>query len=312
MNWKAVVYDATDSEEHVIYKLDEIFYHKKSKFQDIVVGSVGKFGRVLILDGAVQLFEMDECVYHEHLVWPALLYHPNPERVIVLGGGDGLALREVLKDSRVKEAVLCELDQGVIDACKENMADMIDGAFDNPRSTIVVDDALQYLRGNVGKFDVIIVDLVDPYGAEGANLYKECFNLLRPVMKKDSIVVTHGESAGPPRNLALRVAAIASKHFPYVEFYRAFVDSFTLQWGFMLMSDKREFTNVPMEVINERLKGFTSQPRALVPEAIPTCHILPRMLQEKLDEFKAMPEVTFFDTPEIFWYEGKEIPEIFK
>ncbi len=309
MGWKAAVLDRTDPEVCITYRIDEILYREKSKYQEVAVGKLGRYGRALFLDGVIQFVECDERIYHEHLVWPALLYHTNPERVIILGGGDGLALREALRDDRVREAVLCELDQGVIDGCRAGMPDMIEGAFDDPRSRIVVDDALKYLKGGIEKFDVIIIDLVDPYGEEGEQLYRECFELLRPVMKPDTIISTHGESAGPPAYLALRVAAVASKHFPAVKCHRAFVESFAAQWGFMLMSDNMEFADLPRDVIQERLAHFSQKPRQFVPETLPVCHILPPALQAQLDRFKSLPKVVFDREPDIKWFDEGEIPE---
>lgn len=146
---------------------DRVLLDKKSDYQHIEIFDNEGLGRVLILDGCVMLTERDEFTYHEMLVHPTLLAHPDPRRVLIIGGGDGGTLRETLKHPEVEEAILCEIDQEVIDAAREFLPFTAVG-LDHPRATIHVGDGIRFIRDNADSFDVIIVDSTDPVGfAEG-------------------------------------------------------------------------------------------------------------------------------------------------
>lgn len=285
-NWIAASWDRSEPGLHLLYGITEWIHRSRSPFQEIVVARVEGLGLGLFLDAVVQLLEADEFVYHEHLVLPALLYHPNPERVLILGGGDGLALREVLRDPRVQLAVMVELDGQVIDVCREHLAPLHQGSFFDPRVRLIVDDARNYLAAAPERFDVVVVDLVDPYGAEGMALYEEIINGVRRVLSPGGIVTTHGEGVDPPHYLALRVYALLERHFTHVVLHRRCVASFSGEWGFILASDAVDFWRVPTSTLVQRAEALRGNLRAFIVDRYPVAFHLPPYLVEILNHFR--------------------------
>jgi spermidine synthase len=144
-------------------KMDEILFEGRTAFQDAVIFRNQRFGRVLTLDGVVQTTEGDEFCYHEMIAHVPIVAHGAAKRVLIIGGGDGGVLREVLKHP-VDQAVMIELDETVVNICREFMPSLSDGAFENPRSDVRFMDGIKFVSETDEKFDVIIVDSTDPIG----------------------------------------------------------------------------------------------------------------------------------------------------
>ncbi|KII73972.1 Spermidine synthase [Thelohanellus kitauei] len=146
-------------------KIKEVLFHDTSPYQDVWVFSTEKYGNVLVLDGAFQCTEWDEFVYQEMLTYLPINSHPKPSRVLVIGGGDGGILRQLDIHPLVDKAILCEIDQMVIDVSKKYLTGMAKG-LNSPKATVIVKDAFEYLETTEEKFDVIIMDTTDPDGTE--------------------------------------------------------------------------------------------------------------------------------------------------
>jgi len=166
---------------YVCYRVKDVIYTGRSQYQNIEVIDTDTFGKILFLDNAVMVTERDEFYYHEMIVHPAMVSHPNPKRVLVVGGGDGGTVREVMKYDVVEEVVLAELDEEVVKVSKEYLPS-ISCALDDPRLKIEYGDASQFVKKHTDKFDVIIVDSTDPIGPgeilSGEEFIRDCFNLL--------------------------------------------------------------------------------------------------------------------------------------
>lgn len=165
-------------------KATSIVHSARSEYQAIVIFDTDDHGRVLTLDGLVMTTEADEYMYHEMLVHVPVFTHPEPRRVLVVGGGDGGSIREVLRHPGVEEAVIVEIDEMVIDAARRFMPYTASG-LDDPRTTIVIGEGHAHIRENAGGYDVIIIDSTDPtYGAGGllftTEFYRDCRRALRP------------------------------------------------------------------------------------------------------------------------------------
>lgn len=162
---------------------DRVVVREQTPYQKLEIFENRTLGRVLVLDGAVMLTERDEYIYHEMLVHPGLLAHPAPSRVLVVGGGDGGTLREVVKHPEVEEAILCEIDEAVVDQSRRHLPATAVG-LDHPKTRIHIGDGLAFIRDNRGEFDVVIVDSTDPVGmAEGlfrAPFYRDVKASLKP------------------------------------------------------------------------------------------------------------------------------------
>jgi len=144
-------------------KIDEILYEGRTAFQDAMIFRNSRFGRVLTLDGVVQTTEGDEFCYHEMIAHVPLVAHGEARRVLIIGGGDGGVLREVLRHP-VDQAVMIELDETVVNICRDFMPGLSAGAFDNPRGDVRFMDGIKFVAETDEKFDVIIVDSTDPVG----------------------------------------------------------------------------------------------------------------------------------------------------
>jgi spermidine synthase len=135
----------------------------QSPFQHLEVVETEAMGRVLVLDGALQTSERDEFMYHEMLVHVPLLTHPDPGQVLIIGGGDGGTLRRVLEHPSTMPTQV-EIDEAVVDSCRTHLPTVSRGAYEDPRTNLVIGDGVQYLRDNPGQFDVVIIDSTDPVG----------------------------------------------------------------------------------------------------------------------------------------------------
>ena len=170
-----------------------VLVDKETAYQKVLIFDNPSLGRVLALDGAVMLTERDEFTYHELLVHPALLAHPSPRRVLVIGGGDGGTLREIVKHPEVEVAILCEIDKEVIDLSREFLPFTASG-LDHPKSKVHVGDGIAYIKNHKNSFDVILIDSTDPVGfAEGlfkSDFYEDVKQALRP----EGIMVQQTES----------------------------------------------------------------------------------------------------------------------
>lgn len=157
------------------YRFDgELLHEERSDFQLIQVYENPAFGRVLVLDGLTQTSERDEFTYHEMLVHTPMTLHPEPKEVLVIGGGDGGTLRHVLMHPSVSSAVMVEIDRGVTDVCRQLMPSIGGGCWDDPRSEVLFDDGIAYVRDTDRTFDVIIIDSSDPVGP-GEGLFTQAF-----------------------------------------------------------------------------------------------------------------------------------------
>ena len=148
---------------HQSLQVDEILFEGRTAFQDAVIFRNSRFGRVLTLDGVVQTTEADEFCYHEMIAHVPIVAHGAAKHALIIGGGDGGVLREVLRHP-VDQAVMIELDQTVVNICREFMPSLSAGAFDNPRSDVRFMDGIKFVAETDEKFDVIIVDSTDPIG----------------------------------------------------------------------------------------------------------------------------------------------------
>ena len=149
-------------------------FRSKGDLQDIALFETPGFGRVLTLDGVIQLTTGDEFIYHEMLAHVPVYAHGGVRSVCVVGGGDGGMLRELLKHSSITRAVLVEIDAQVVEFCRTHLPSVSAGAFDDPRTQIVIADGVEYMRTTTDRFDLIVIDSTDPSGP-GEVLFTEAF-----------------------------------------------------------------------------------------------------------------------------------------
>jgi len=226
--------------EIILHSLREIIYSGVSPYQRIEVIRSGNLGLCLLLDGKMQSSEIDEFIYHEALVHPVMILSESVEKVLIAGGGEGATLREVLKHP-VKEVIMVDLDESVINIAKNYLPEWNSGAFDDPRVRLIIDDARAYIETTKDYFDVIIIDLPEP--AEGGPAFllytEEFYKKIKEALKDSGMMVTQSASASI-NNLRVFVSIVTTlkRVFPYVKPYITYIPSFFAPWSFVLVSKK--------------------------------------------------------------------------
>ena len=171
-------------------RVSEMLYDSKTEHQRLKVFQNGTFGRVLTLDNVVQTTEGDNFIYHEMMTHVPILAHGSAKRVLIIGGGDGGMAREVLKHSTIERVTMVEIDAGVVEFSKEYLPMLSQGAFDDPRLNLVINDGAVFMKETTEKFDVIIVDSTDPIGP-GEVLFTDTFyGHAKRALTKNGIIVT--------------------------------------------------------------------------------------------------------------------------
>lgn len=191
--WFSEISPMWPGEAHSL-KIEKILFEGKSDYQDIIVFQSATYGKVLVLDGVIQLTERDECAYQEMITHLPLCSIPNPKRVLVVGGGDGGVLRELSRHSSVEQIDICEIDKMVVDVAKEYFPDLAVG-YDDPRVKLFVGDGAAFLRDvSEGFYDAIIVDSSDPIGPAQQLFEKPFFESLARALRPGGVVCTQAES----------------------------------------------------------------------------------------------------------------------
>ncbi|MBQ1469456.1 MAG: polyamine aminopropyltransferase [Schwartzia sp.] len=174
-------------------KVDKQLYTGQSEFQRIDIFDSEEFGRVLALDGYVMLTEKDEFMYHEMIVHVPMCVHPNPRKILVIGGGDGGTVRELVKYSSVESVDLVEIDEDVVTACKEYLPQTA-GMLEDPRVNTHFEDGLKFIRHHENEYDLIIVDSTDPFGPGEGLFTREFYGNCYKALTDDGIMVNQHES----------------------------------------------------------------------------------------------------------------------
>ena len=171
-------------------KADPVLFDSETEHQQLIIFDNADYGRVMMLDGVVQLSTKDEFVYHEMMAHVPLFAHGRAKKVLIIGGGDGGVLREVLRHENLKSATLCEIDRSVIDLCREHFPEVSAGAYDNPRTRIVIADGTKFVAETDERFDVILVDSTDPIGPGAVLFTREFYAGCRRALAPGGILVT--------------------------------------------------------------------------------------------------------------------------
>jgi spermidine synthase len=216
------------------------YYSGTTRYQKVEVLELGGFGRCLVLDGKTQSAESDEFMYHEALVHPALMAHPNPANVFIAGGGEGATLREVLRHDTVVNATMVDIDKEVVDLCKQYLPNHHQNSFENPKTTLIHQDARQFLENTTTTYDVAILDLPDPLeGGPAASLYTQGFlDLVKSRLNENGLLVMQSGACAPTNyhEVFPAIHNTIETLFPIAECYQVYVPSFAGPWSFVIGS----------------------------------------------------------------------------
>ena len=253
INWIDDYFNNYELHKHAF---KNIVCQAQSKIQKIIIVDTYSYGKCLILDNEFQSAEADEFIYHEALVHPSLILHPCAEQVLILGGGEGATLREVLRYKTVKNAVMVDIDKEMITCAKEHLPTFHAGAFDDNRAEIVIEDGRKYLERVNNQFDVVIIDVNDPM--EGGPAYMlftmEFYQSVAKKLKKDGILIVQSGAASIVENdVFTAICNTLSKVFPHIFPYVTYIPSYALQWGFVMATYNPGNLDITGEQIDERI-----------------------------------------------------------
>ena len=225
-------------------KFIKTYHTEKTEFQDLALIETEQYGRMLVLDGTVQTTIKDEFVYHEMITHIPLFTHKNPKKALVIGGGDGGAIREIIKHPSIEKAVLVEIDGRVVEVSKQYLPE-ISCALEDSRVEVRIEDGIKYVNENKNEFDVIMVDSTDPVGPAVGLFQQNFYRAIYDALKDDGIFVAQTESPFLHKDLIKGVYNDVNSIFPITRLYTCAIPTYPSgYWSFTLGSKKYD----PLEV----------------------------------------------------------------
>ena len=254
--------DTADPFDTYSLRTKSIIYQGQTAFQSVIIADTYNYGRALFMDGAIQSSAEDEFLYHEMLVQPALLLHPKPRDVLIIGGGEGATLREVLAH-RVRSATMVDIDREAVELCRELLPAWHRGAFDDPRAHLRFEDGRAFVEASEDSYDVVIIDVVDMLeNGPALRLYtRQFYEALRKRLRPNSIVMIQGlEFSFSDYKQHIALVRTLRTLFSEVHSLRVAIPSFLGTWGIIMASDWANPANVHPatidRVIEQRLGKF--------------------------------------------------------
>lgn len=220
------------------YDVEEILYKGKSKFQDIMVIRNPYYGKMLILDDVVQITERDEFFYHEMLTHVVMHAHPQPKKVIVIGGGDGGVVREVLKHKTVEKVYFVEIDEDVINISKRFFPNVSSG-IDDPRVEIKIMDGAEFITERKNSdIDAVIIDSTDIIGFARSLFTIDFFTSVKNCLTTEGMFVTHTESLHFHKDMVIEIQEVLKRVFPAVDLYTTPIATYPGNWWAFAVASK--------------------------------------------------------------------------
>lgn len=266
-------------------RIEKVYFEHKTDHQHLLIFHNAHFGRVMVLDGVVQTTERDEFIYHEMLTHVPIFAHGAVRNVLIVGGGDGGMLREVLKHDGVESVVQVEIDQEVIEMSRTHLPNHSAGAFDDPRVTIVIDDGLNYVRSTAEQFDVVISDSTDPIGPGEALFSNDFYAGCKRCLRDDGILVTQNGVVLLQPDEAAQTAAHLDRLFDDWHFFSASVPTYV--GGIMVFAfatNRSEHHQVSAQTLHERFKASGIETRYYTPDIHRGSFALPRYVIDLLEK----------------------------
>ena len=242
-------HEITPSGFGIAIKAGRVLVSKQTPFQKLeIFETESELGRVLTLDDLMMTTEGDEYHYHEMIAHVPMMHHKNPKSVLVIGGGDGGTVREVLKHDTVERVVLCEIDGDVVEECKKYLP-TIACQLDNPKVEILVEDAIEYIKNKEDEFDIVLIDSTDPMGPGEGLFTDEFYNNVKKSLKKGGIVAAQSESPFVNKKEIRKMYTQLKRVFPVVSTYTSNIPTYPggyWAWAFCSESVK------PLSYFDER------------------------------------------------------------
>ena len=255
-------------------KINNTLIVEQTPYQHLAIIDTEQFGRMLVLDGMVQTTIVDEFVYHEMIALVGLNTHPNPRRVLIIGGGDGGTLREVVKHPKVEKATMVEIDARVVEASKLYLPEISSALHGNPRAEVLIEDGIRYVKENKNTFDMIIVDSTEPVGPAVGLFSAEFYQSIFEALKDDGLFVAQTESPFFNADLIRRVYRDIASIYPITKLFLAYVPTYPSgMWSFTMGSKKYD----PEAIVEENCPDLQS--RYYTPAVHKAAFKLPQFVQ---------------------------------
>ena len=284
--WHWYLEQLNEHEAHV-HNLQESLYHGQTFYQEVGIVKSPIFGKMLILDGDTQSSQLDEFIYHDSLVYPALIAHPNPEKILILGGGEGATLRNALKINTVKAVTMVDIDKELVELCKKHLKEWSEGAFEDPRTTLDLEDAREWIYKSKEKFDVIISDLTEPLpGSPSYQLFSvQFFKQIQSLLNPNGIFALQASKADlTDIKSHSKIIKTLMQVFKKVNSYAARVPAFDTVWAFGFASDSQGALDLTPQEIDRRIsERVTTQLRFYDSQTHLHIFSLPKYVRENID-----------------------------
>lgn len=244
--WHWYVEEFFPTEQHH-RAIDAVYYAGETAYQSIGIIETPVFGKMLILDGDTQSAQNDEKIYHEALVHPALAGTADRSEVLILGGGEGATLREVLRHPGVKRCTMVDIDGDVVELSKKYLPEWSAGAFTDPRARVVIGDALAFLANDTGRYGAIVSDLTEPLEDSPSNplFSDEVFRNIKARLREDGVYVLQASTAGfHNMSLHAKMARTLRGYYRYVTSFYTHVPAFDNDWAFVACSDRLDLAKI--------------------------------------------------------------------
>jgi spermidine synthase len=265
-------YEKDNLELH--YRIKDILYVKESPFQQIMILDSYDFGKMLVLDDAIQTTAADGFIYNEMITHVPLSIHKNPKRVLIIGGGDVGAAREVAKHPEIEQIDMVEIDELVVKACKEHLPE-VSGNLTDPRVNFIFQDGVEFVQDAEPIYDIAIIDSSDPVGPAKQLFETEFYMNLSKSLKEDGLMVCLSQS---PFLDAVSMKTICTKLkvvFPIVRPYMAVVPTYPAgMWSFTIGS--KQYSQPTKKELPEDTRYFNS-------DILEACFKLPEFVRKNLE-----------------------------
>ncbi len=257
--WYTEQFSPTELHAHAI---EETYFAGRTPFQSVAILRTPVFGKILVLDGDTQSSQADEKIYHETLVHPAMASVDDRSEILILGGGEGATLREVLRDSTVRRCTMVDIDGQVVDLSKKYLPEWSDGAFDDPRARVIIGDALKFMQADAGRYGVVISDLTEPlpdspsFPLFNGDVFRDVKSRLAP----GGVYVLQASTAGF-HNMALhaKMARSLRAYFKHVRSFYTHVPAFDNDWAFIVCSDTVDVAATPPARITQYIGALRGE-----------------------------------------------------
>ena len=265
--------------------IDRVLHETKTDHQHLIIFDNEEFGRVLALDGVVQTTERDEFIYHEMLAHTPILAHGRARNVLIVGGGDGGMLEEVLKHDSVETAVQVEIDDTVVELAKQHLRMICGDAYEDPRTELVIADGVEYVNETDRRFNIIIVDSTDPIGPGEVLFGQRFYGGCKQCLADGGILVTQNGVPFVQGEELSNTMQIFKGLFAEAACYRAGVPAYiggdmTFGWG----SDTPGYADVELDTLSARFNAAGLKTDYYTPKVHKGAFALPPFIARLMDK----------------------------